>query len=75
MVKRTGNMLSPPNKKRMIIFVEDINAPARTVWGDQTTSEALRQLIELKGFYSIDKLGDFCNILETQVGLYISLQR
>jgi len=69
MVKRMGNMFSPPNRKRMTIFVDDISAPLRTAWGDQTTSETLRQLIELKGFYSTEKPGDFCSILDTQVGL------
>ena len=60
-------MLGPPKGKKMTIFVDDINAPARTALGDQTTSETLRQLIELKGFYSIEKPGDFCCILDTQV--------
>lgn len=67
MVKKMGNMFGPPKRKKMTIFVDDINAPLRTAWGDQTTSEALRQLIELKGFYSLEKPGDFCNILDTQV--------
>jgi len=67
MIKRMGNMFGPPNGKRMTIFVDDINAPLRTAWGDQPTSETLRQLIEMKGIYSIEKPGDFCGILDTQV--------
>ena len=51
----------------MTIFVDDVNVPLKTAWGDQTTSETLRQLIELKGFYSVEKPGDFCSILDTQV--------
>jgi len=68
MVKRMGNMFGPPKGKKMTIFVDDINAPVRTAWGDQTTSETFRQLIEIKGFYSTDKPGDCCSILDTQVG-------
>jgi len=67
LVKRMENVFGPPNRKTMTIFVDDINAPMRTAWGDQTSSEALRQLIELKGFYSRQKPGDFCNVLDTQV--------
>jgi len=67
MVKRMGSMFGPPKRKKMTIFVDDINAPLRTAWGDQTTSETLRQLIELKGFYSLEKPGDFHSILDTQV--------
>lgn len=62
-------MFGPPKRKKMTIFVDDINAPLRTAWGDQTTSETLRQLIELKGFYSLEKPGDFHSILDTQVSL------
>jgi len=60
-------MYGPPKRKKMTIFVDDINVPVRTAWGDQTTSETLRQLIEVKGFYSLEKPGDFCTILDTQV--------
>jgi len=67
MVKRMGNMVGPPKTKKMTIFVDDINAPLKTEWGDQITSETFRQLIELKGFYSVEKPGDFCTVLDTQV--------
>ena len=60
-------MFGPPKGKTMTVFVDDVNATLKTAWGDQPTSETLRQLIELKGFYSIEKPGDFCSILDTQV--------
>ncbi|OEH76364.1 dynein gamma flagellar outer [Cyclospora cayetanensis] len=59
--RKTGKTYCPPGGKDMIFFLDDMSMPFVNEWGDQVTLELLRQLIEQKGFYFLekDKRGDF----------------
>ena len=59
--KRGGKNFGPPNGKKMTIFFDDVSMPEVNEWGDQTTLELVRLVIEYGGFYFLDKdkRGDF----------------
>lgn len=65
--KRQGRSYGPPAGRVLTLLFDDLGAPALNEWGDQVASEAVRQLLEVGGMYSLEKpIGDMRSIVDTR---------
>ena len=62
--KKNAKNYFPFGNKHLTVFLDDVSMPEVNEWGDQITLEITRQLIDHRGFYSLEKdlRGEFMNI-------------
>ena len=53
--KKQGKLFGPPGTCKLRVFFDDMSMPFVNEWKDQITLEIMRQLIELKGYYFLNK--------------------
>nr|CCC47395.1 putative dynein heavy chain, fragment [Trypanosoma vivax Y486] len=63
--KRTNTVLGPPAKKRLVVFIDDINMPKVDLYGTQQPIAFLKLLIEQQSWYDRKDLV-FKNVRDTQ---------
>ena len=66
--KKQSKMFDPPSTCKLTVFFDDMSMPFVNKWNDQITLEIMRQLIELKEYYFLNKENqeDFKNVSNLQ---------
>ena len=66
--KKQGKLFGPPGICKLTVFFDDMSMPFVNKWKDQITLEIMRKLIELEGYYFLNKenRGDFKNVSNLQ---------
>lgn len=64
--KKNAKNYYPFGNKSLTVFLDDVSMPEMNEWGDQITLEITRQLIDSRGFYSLEKelRGEFMSIFK-----------
>ena len=60
--KRQGRIFGPSNYRTGTVFIDDVNLPNTSKWGDQPAIELFRHLMSDGGFFNLDKLGEWKRI-------------
>ena len=66
MEKRQGKFYGPKRNKHLTLFIDDTAMPEVNEWGDQITNEIVRQVIEEKRLYSLEKAGELIHLVDVQ---------
>ena len=73
--KRHKNTFGPPRGKKLVVLLDDMNAPNPDKHSAQPPLEAVRQLVELDGWYSSEPKTAFTQVEDTMIVGCISASR
>jgi len=55
--KRSGRVFGPPNGKKLVMYIDDLNLPYIETYGTQNSLSLLRQILDHKQYYDRADLG------------------